>query len=36
MLFVLSIFALLSLLGGLFVGGPMGLVRVAVTQIVSR
>jgi len=36
MLFVLSVFALLSLFGGLFVSGPMNLVRVAVTQIVAR
>jgi hypothetical protein len=36
MLFVISVFAILSLLGGLFVAGPMGLVRAAVTQIVAR
>ena len=36
MLFVLSVFAILSLLGGLFVAGPMSLVRAAVTQIVAR
>ena len=36
MLFVISVLAILSLLGGLFVAGPMGLVRAAVTQIVAR
>ena len=36
MLLVISIFALLSLLGGLFASGPMALVRAAVTQIVAR
>jgi hypothetical protein len=36
MLVVISIFALLSLLGGLFASGPMALVRAAVTQIVAR
>ena len=36
MLVVLSIFALLSLFGGLFVSWPMNLVRAAVTQIVAR
>lgn len=36
MLFVLSVFALLSLFGGLFVSWPMHLVRAAVAQIVAK